>query len=105
MVDRLRSILPIAGSVLLLAVLLVWVPLLAGCGPGAAGTGACYGWDSDYDECYEGFKQSACDQFDSTGTNGHSWSFAAGQSCPDVGFSVYCPSYGGYYGDSADDCF
>jgi hypothetical protein len=100
-IQRLRALLPFAGFALLAVILLFWLPMLSGCGPS---TGACYGYDADYDECYEDWDQADCDAFDATFTNGHSWAFAKGKSCPDVGFSFWCAAWQ-FYGNSADDCF
>jgi hypothetical protein len=80
------------------AVLLLLLTLASGCGGG----GLCVSTGGHPEECHEGWTQSECQDWNTTGVNGASWTFYGTGTCVGRGFRVKCP--GGSYVYDASDC-
>ena len=64
-----------------------------------SGTGACIGESSPGNGlCKDGWSESECQEWDEDEVNGSSWTFEAGESCEDLGYTYTCSD--GSYADN-----
>ena len=62
---------------------------LINCGDGGACEGA-YGSGAGKEECFDGWDESECADWDEQGVNGSSWVYHSGSTCEDLGFTTSC---------------
>ncbi len=62
------------------------------CSSGCASTGACVGAGGALSspECKADWSESECNEWNSEAINGASWSYHAGDSCSDLGYTEEC---------------
>jgi hypothetical protein len=71
--------------------------VLTACG----GSGLCEGTGGIIDECYEGWTQAECDDWDAEEVNGSDWVWHSSGSCEGYGYVVECEDV---WVTSSEDC-
>jgi hypothetical protein len=62
---------------------------------GCASVGACAGTDGQFHECQQDFTADECEEMNTKGFNGYTWTHHPDKSCPDLGYGEEC-SYGSF---------
>jgi hypothetical protein len=73
------------------------VLVLTACGGG----GLCEGTGGIVDECYEGWTQAECEDWDDESVNGSTWTWHGSGTCAGYGYSLDCE---GVWVQSSEDC-
>lgn len=68
----------------------------------ACGGGLCEGTGGIVDECFEGWTQAECEEWDAEGVNGATWTFHGSGSCEARGYPYDCD---GAWLRNSGDCY